>query len=93
MKNKLNHIKIILPMLILLVLTGCTYILIPVEGPSYRGKALEAKDLKVEVIPGQYYVEFDRDDLFIPVHVIIKNNTDHTVSIREKNFLLIRMSS
>lgn len=72
-----------------IALAGCTHVLVPIDGPMYRGEMLEAENLKVEVVPGQYYMEFSRDDLFIPVYVIIRNNTDHRVQVGFKNFLML----
>lgn len=74
---------------IMFFVIGCSHILVPVEGPSYRGEQLNLQELKVEVIPGQYYMEFRNDDLFIPVHVVIRNHTDHRVQVGYKNFLML----
>jgi len=84
-----NVIKMSLLGVTAAMLISCSLTLIPIDGPLYRGERLEAENLKVEVIPGQYYMEFNRDDLFIPVHVIIRNHTDHKVQIGYKNFLML----
>jgi len=90
MNGKLsNIIKMSLLGVTAVMLISCSHTLVPIDGPLYRGERLEAENLKVEVIPGQYYMEFDRDDLFIPVHVIIRNHTDHKVQIGYKNFLML----
>ncbi len=79
----------VVSLLILVLFSGCTHVLIPVEGPVYRGEDLALKDLKVEVIPGQYYVQFDRDDMYLPVHVIIRNHTRKPVKVSQNNFLML----
>lgn len=85
----LNITKMSLLGVIAFVFAGCSLALVPIDGPLYRGEKLDLDNLKVEVIPGQYYMEFSRDDLFIPVHVIIRNHTDHRVQIGLKNFLML----
>lgn len=90
MKKHLTKSIIIMAVLVLIMLTvGCSHVLIPLDGPMYRGKEINPEKIKVEVVPGQYFVKFDRDDPFLPVHVIIRNNTKHPVKVSMKNFLML----
>ena len=74
---------------VIFLAASCSHVLIPVDGPVYRGERMKVSDLRVEVIPGQYYVKFHRDDRYLPVHVIIRNHTKRPIKISSKNFLML----
>jgi hypothetical protein len=81
--------NIFLVFLVVFIFSSCSHILIPVDGPLYRGKRLAEKDLKVKVLPGRYSVEFKRDDPYIPIHITVRNESKRNVKVSAKNFLLL----
>jgi|GEM_PF-3898997 len=89
-KNEFKRIMNLLVLFALLIaFIGCSHILIPVDGPLYRGKRLNERDIKVKVEPGRYSVEFKKDDPYIPIHITISNESRRNVKVSLKNFLLL----
>ena len=76
--------KLIPLALLILFAAGCSTTMVPV-GTSKAPGAVPAVDL----IVGQKFPRFYRNDPFTPIHVTFRNNTDKWIPLRQGQFTLI----